>query len=77
MFVLIKKMFVILLISVGNAYNHINCISLTGKKCMTQRTFINLCPNEYELLYYPFAVNLHRYVGICIILMTYLIGIVF
>ena len=36
-----------------------------NQKCMTQPTLINLHANEYsqELHYYPFAVNLDRFVG--------------
>ena len=42
--------------------NHTKSVSLSNQKCMTQRTLINLHPNEYiqELHYYPFAVNLDR-----------------
>ena len=43
------------------------CISLSNQQCMTQLTIINLHPNEYieGLSYYPFGVNLGRYMGSC------------
>ena len=47
MFELIKKMFVVLLINIVNAYNHTKCVSLSNQKCEIQPTFINLHPNEY------------------------------
>ena len=55
------------LISIVNASNHRNSISLSNQKCMTQPTLINLHPNEYsqEFDYYPFAVKLERCVGSC------------
>ena len=67
MFGLIKKIFVILLTRRASASNHTKCISLSNQKCMIQSTLINLYPNNYskELRYYPFAVNLDRYVGSC------------
>ena len=36
-----------------------------NQQCMAQPTFINLHPNEYiqGLFYYPFAVNLDRFLG--------------
>ena len=53
MFGLIKKFFVILLISIVSASNHTKCVSLSNQKCMTQPTLINFYPNEYsqKLLY--------------------------
>ena len=35
------------------------CVSLSNQKCRTQRTLINLHPNEYTevLFYYLFAVS--------------------
>ena len=64
MFMLIKKIFMELLISIVNASNHTKCISLSNQnpKCMAQRTLINLHPNEYsqELHYYLFVVKLIR-----------------
>ena len=62
MFGLIKKFFVILLISIVSASNHTKCVSLSNQKCMTQPTLINFYPNEYsqKLLYYPFTVDLDR-----------------
>ena len=54
-----------LLISKVNASNHTKCVSLSNQKCMTQPTFINLHPNEYnqEFHYYPFPVKVDRCVG--------------
>ena len=59
MFGLIKKMFMGLLVSIINAFNHSKCKSLSNQKCMTQPTLINLHPNEYsqEFYYYPFRLN--------------------
>ena len=34
MFGLIKKIFMGLLISMVNAYNHVKCVSLSNQKCM-------------------------------------------
>ena len=64
---LIKKMFMGLLISIANASDHTKCVSLSNQKCMIQSTLINLHPNEYsqEFHYYPFTVNLDRFVGSC------------
>ena len=58
-------MFMGLLISKVNASNHTKCVSLSNQKCMTQPTFINLHPNEYnqEFHYYPFPVKVDRCVG--------------
>ena len=60
-------MFIVLLSSIVYASNGTKCISLSNQKCKTQRTLINLCPNEYsqELHYYPFAVKLDGCVGSC------------
>ena len=54
-FGLIKKVFIVLSISIVNASNHTKCVLLSGHKCMTQSTLINLNPNEYsqEVHYYP------------------------
>ena len=62
---LIKKTFIVLLISIVNASNHTKCVSLSNQKRMIQPTLINLHPNEYsqEFHYYPFAVKLDRCVG--------------
>ena len=67
MFLLIKKIFIMLLSSIVNASNHTKCVSLSNQKCMIQPTLINLYPNEYsqEFHYYPFAVKLNRCVGSC------------
>ena len=58
-------MFMGLLISKVNASNHTKCVSLSNQKCMTQPTFINLHPNEYnqEFHDYPFPVKVDRCVG--------------
>ena len=53
--------------SITNTPDHVKCISLDNKKCMTQPTLINLHPNEYieGLRYYAFAFNLDRCMEIC------------
>ena len=60
MFGIIKKVFIVLLSSTVNGYNHTKCVSLSNQKCEIQSTLINLHPNEYsqEFHYYPFAVKL-------------------
>ena len=67
MFVLIRKMFVILLTSIVNVSNNAKCIFLSNQQCKTQHNPINLHPNDYSqgLRYYPFTVNLDRYAGSC------------
>ena len=62
MFGLIKKIFIGLLTSLVNGYNHTKCVLLSNQKWEIQPTLINLHPNEYsqELHYYPFAVKLDR-----------------
>ena len=67
MYRLIQKIFMGLLISIINAYNHTKCVSLSNQKCMIQPTLINLHPNEYsqEFHYYPFTVKLDKCVGSC------------
>ena len=42
-------------------------LTIQNQKCMTQPTLINLHPNECTqcLYYYPFVINLDRYVGSC------------
>ena len=67
MYRLIKKIFMGLLISIINAYNHTKCVSLSDQKCMIQPTLINLHSNEYsqEFHYYPFVVKLDKCVGSC------------
>ena len=49
--------------------SHGKCVSFSNQKCSTQPILINFHPNEYTqgLRYYPFAVNLNRYVGSCMI----------
>ena len=60
-------MFIVLLTSIINASNHTKYVSLSNQNYETQPTLINLHPNEYsqKLHYYPFAVNLDKYVGSC------------
>ena len=67
MFTLIKKMFIRLLTGLVNAANHTKCVQVINQKCITQPNLISLHPDEYnrDLHYYPFAVNLDRYVGSC------------
>ena len=67
MFGLNKKMFIGLITTIVNAFNHTKCVSLSNQKCMSQPTLINSHPNEYlqEFPYYPFAVKLDRCVGSC------------
>ena len=59
---IIKKMFMGSLITIVNASNYTKCIWLGNQKCMSNPTFINLPPNEYnqEFHYYPFAVKLDK-----------------
>ena len=56
-----------LLASIVNTPEHTKCLSLKNQQCMTQRTLVNLHPNEYVewLRYYPLAVNLDRCMGSC------------
>ena len=42
---LIMKISIGLLISIVNASNQTNCVSLSNQKCMTQPSLINLHPN--------------------------------
>ena len=58
-------MFIGLLNSAVNACDHIKCVQLDNQQCIIQSTLINLHPNEQTkgLRYYPFAVNLDRYVA--------------
>ena len=60
-------MFIALLFSINNVFNHEKYISLSNQKCEIQPTLINLHPNEYsqEFHYYPFAVKLDRCVASC------------
>ena len=46
MFGIIKKMFIVLLSSIGNAPNHTKYVSLSNQKSEIQPTLINLHPNE-------------------------------
>ena len=60
-------MYVGLLNSTVNVSNHTKLISISNQKCTTQRTLINLKPNEFTqtLTYSSFAVKLDRCVGSC------------
>ena len=60
MFVLIKKVFIVVLSAIVNASNNTKNVLISNQKCKIQPTFINLHPNEYsqELQYYPFSVKL-------------------
>ena len=64
---IIKKMFIVVLSSIVNAFNHTKCVSLSNHESEIQPTLINLHSNEYsqEFHYYPSAVRLDRYVGSC------------
>ena len=44
--------------------DHTKRVSSINQKCMAQSTLVDLYPNEYSqgLHYYPFAVNLDRFV---------------
>ena len=70
MFGFTKKMFIELSTSLVNASIHTKCESLRNQQCTTQPTFFNLDSNEYTkgFHYYPFAVNLDRFVRSCSIL---------
>ena len=67
MFGLIKTIFMGLLVSIVNVFNHKKCISLSNQKGLIQPTIINLHPNEYSqgFHYYPFAVKLDWCAGSC------------
>ena len=47
MFIIIKKMFAVLLTSIVKAYNHRKCISLSNQIRKIQPTLFNIHPNEY------------------------------
>ena len=47
MFIIIKKMFTVLLTSIVKAYNHRKCIFLSNQICKIQPTPFNIHPNEY------------------------------
>ena len=46
MFVVILKIFVVLLSNIVNGSNRTKCVSLNNEKCMIQPTLVNLHPNE-------------------------------
>ena len=46
MFGIIKRMFIVFLISIANASNHTKCVSLSNWKYKIQSTLIDLHPNE-------------------------------
>ena len=58
---------------------NIQIISLSNQKGTTQPILIYLNPNKYieVLLYYPFVVNVDRWIGIVILLTTYLVNYAF
>ena len=70
MFGFIKNIFIELLTSIVNTFNHTKRVFLINQQCKTRATLIHLHPNEYSqrLHYYPFAINLDRLVGSCNIL---------
>ena len=55
-------MFIVLLTSIVNVFNHTKSVSLSKQKCEIQPTLINSHPNEnsQQLHYYPFAVKLDK-----------------
>ena len=57
MFGLTKKMFMGLLISIGNASNYTKCVFLSNQKCIIQPTLINLHPNKYSKEFHPYPLN--------------------
>ena len=67
MFGIINKMFMRLLISIVNASNQTECVSLSDQKCIIQPILIYLHPDKYnhELHYYPFEIKLDRCFGSC------------
>ena len=67
MFGIIKKMFIVLLVSTVNVSNHTKYVSWSNQKCIIPPTHINLPPNEYsqEFHYYLFLVKLDRCTGSC------------
>ena len=67
MFRFLKKIFIGLLTNIVNASNNTKYVSLNNQKCPIQLILSNLHRNEYSqgLCYYPFAVNLHKYVRSC------------
>ena len=60
-------MFILLFINIVNASNHTKCVSLSNKKYEIQPGLVNLHSNKcsQELHYYPFVVELDRYIGSC------------
>ena len=60
-------MFIVLLTTLVKASSHTKGVSLSNQKCEVQPTTINFHSNGYtqESYYYPFVVNLDRYVGSC------------
>ena len=60
-------MFIGLLTSIANAFNHKNCAFLGNRKCTTQLTLINivLLNTTQGLCYYVFEINLDKYVRSC------------
>ena len=67
MFPFIKSIFIGLLTTIVNAFNHTKCVLLSNQKYMTKPALINLYPNECTqgLHCYPLMVNLDRCIGSC------------
>ena len=67
MFVFIKQLFIGLLTGLVNESNHTTCVPSNNHKRTTHPTIINLHLHQCTqgLHYYPFVVNLDRYVGSC------------
>ena len=67
MLVFIKKIFIGLLTGLVNESNHTTCVPLNVHNHTTHPTIINLYLHQCTqgLHYYPFVVNLDRYVGSC------------
>ena len=59
MFVLSKKVSIVLLSNIVNGSDHTKCISLCNQKCMTHPTLINLHPNEYRQNFIPIYLPLN------------------
>ena len=48
MFGIIKMMFIVLLTSIVNAFNHAKCLSLSDQKCESQPTLIYILANTVK-----------------------------
>ena len=67
MFRFFKRMFIVLLTSLGSASSHTKRVSLRNHKCEIRSTLINLHPNGFsqELHYHLFDIKLDRCIGSC------------